>query len=968
MKNNSTVKSSFFKSKTSSIGYAIVLIFFIFLSAKSSTALDKENTNPNAIAYKSKADCSLVRFATIQPVQSGLWSQTSTWPGGTLPTSNDDVVIPAGITLTMIGTCRAKSVRVNGKLNAVNWQEPGAWVDLEAKYIMVMGANAVMEIGTKNQHYQSNLGCKITLTGSNPNEMIPGTSINSKALMVMNGATLEMHGKPKTPWVKIGDKAELGATSITLSEPVDWEIGDQIVITSNRLNPYEAEEKIITAITNGGTVVSFNTPMAYPRMGELKAYSKPDNSQSWNVDTRVEVGLLSRNITIQGDATSSSNGFGGHIMIMNGSNGNADNVELHRMGQKATLARYPWHWHMLGSDGNGQYLKNSSINVSYNRAVTIHGTWGTQVDNNVAYDHIGHGIFLEDGSEINNVISNNLVLLTRQAAEGENLLDTDREPYQKFQNSSPSSFWITNPNNTFIDNIVAGSDGTAYWFAFPQKPTGLSATDPRFSSMEPVNLNLGRFDGNAAHSSVNGIDINDQLNNQHELRPNGRWNNSQQAVFNDLTFFSNYFSLYAGIGDQTEDVVYNNVISTDVMVHLNFATRHVVQNSIFIADSDAGLLDDIPYTINSLTGTRYFYRLYDGAARVYDSHFVNWNRSNTSFFRNNGAAQKRINHLFRGLTFNHDGAPRVNTPASGLPTNGNALRCPQLWGNIIRDLDGSLTNSGVPNSIVPDVPFYQLSNLNKPSNWSGLTSVSEKFVYCRFPNQPVTVVSKELECGNIEVLNTVQCELGGVQQLHLPLNHGKYEHSIYATQLSGTSFNFVVESELNEGDGLLVRFKGFGNLNGIQIDGITASSSTDAVLNSNTTAYFKDDGDLFVKFVTTNYYKGRDYNLRWISGSLPNLTPEGPVTVDDCNFSVDDSELSSKIIMYPVPATKKISIILPKAEKTDVRIINMLGQVLHQETIEFKKHTLSLDEMGSGVYFLTLIIDGKKIQKSFVKY
>jgi len=35
---------------------------------------------------------------------------------------------------------------------------------------------------------------------------------------------------------------------------------------------------------------------------------------------------------------------------------------------------------------------------------------------NVCYDHLGHGIFLEDGGERNTVIDGNLVAITRKAS------------------------------------------------------------------------------------------------------------------------------------------------------------------------------------------------------------------------------------------------------------------------------------------------------------------------------------------------------------------------------------------------------------------------------------------------------------------------------------------------------------------------------------------------------------------------
>jgi hypothetical protein len=69
------------------------------------------------------------------------------------------------------------------------------------------------------------------------------------------------------------------------------------------------------------------------------------------------------------------------------------------MGQKAIMGRYPIHWHLVTDQAQGQYVRNSSIHHSFNRAVTIHGTDYITVEDNFCYDHIGHGIFLENGAE-----------------------------------------------------------------------------------------------------------------------------------------------------------------------------------------------------------------------------------------------------------------------------------------------------------------------------------------------------------------------------------------------------------------------------------------------------------------------------------------------------------------------------------------------------------------------------------------
>ncbi len=843
-----------------------VLLCFLLLSNTvfSYTYPEKPKTPKITSSYNCAPPAPAV--AAIQPLRSGSWNDASVWPGNSFPTVNDDVTVPAEINLTMVGTCRARTITVMGKLKAVNWQEEGAWVDLEAKYIMVMGANALFEIGTKTNPYLSQLGCVITLKGNNRNELIPGTSVNSKAIMVMNGATMNLHGAPKVSWVKIGAQTTAGSTSITLAEPVDWEVGDEIVITPNRLNPAEAETRVITNISNNQKTISFDAALQFPRMGELKNYS--NGIRSWTVDTRAEVGLLSRNIKIQGDNnTTDANRYGAHIMIMNGATANADNVEFFRMGQGGTLGRYPWHWHLLGPGGEGQYISNCSIRKSYNRAITVHGTWGTLVDNNVAFDHLGHGIFLEDGSEINNTFSKNLVLLSKKPRQQDALLDSDFE-FNTLQNKSPSAFWITNPGNTFKDNIVAGTEGTAYWFAMPDKPTGASESLPALSNLQPRRTDLIEFSGNVAHSTGNAFDANDMLDNQHRLLINRSIDSPNPFLIQDFTVFSNKLNFYTGIGSKDEDIIFDNAKSADTEIHVMLATRHIIRNSIFIADTD----NDI-YNVNTFRNQQtHLYNLYDGAGRIYDSHFVNWNRNYTSVFRTNGAGEKRINHLFRGITYNHKGTPRIKTN-SPKPTNNIANRCSQVWSDVIRDLDGSLTRTGVPSSLITDIPFYTFDNTHQVSNWDGLHSVSNKFVYINHVNnQPVRVTRKDLTCNNARYFQTSDCELGKFIQLHLALDDGKYEHSIYFDNLTKTQLDVNVNSDLEAGGDLTIRYKGFGRLNGVNIAGVNRENSIDAVRNSNSTAYYVEpNGDLYLKFVTTNSFKGQSHIIRWNSGSLPSM-------------------------------------------------------------------------------------------------
>ena len=209
---------------------------------------------------------------------------------------------------------------------------------------------------------------------------------------------------------------------------------------------------------------------------------------TFDVDERGEVGLLTRNIKIQASADAEQSYFGGHIMAMPSSKMFVSGVELNRMGQHMTLARYPIHWHLVG-DAKGQYIKNASIHDTYNRCVTVHGTNNLRVENNVTYNIVGHCFFLEDGIEHGNEFVKNLAIQikchptkacvpTNLAANGE--ISENRQTIRQASMSGkdtllPSdntvaAYWITNPDNTFIDNVAAGSDENGFWLSLPEHP------------------------------------------------------------------------------------------------------------------------------------------------------------------------------------------------------------------------------------------------------------------------------------------------------------------------------------------------------------------------------------------------------------------------------------------------------------------------------------------------------------------
>lgn len=395
------------------------------------------------------------------------WSDPATWPNNRVPQAGAAVVIPPGTNVLLdVSPPALRSLQVDGGLVFDNQD-----LNLSADWVMVHGR---LQIGTEQVPYRNR--ATITLTGSNESENI--MNMGTKMLGVMGG-TLEIHGEPRLSWTTLRTTADKGASQLTLARTPDWRPGDRIVIASTDFHFEHAEEVTIKSVS--GSTVTFEPALKYQHWCQAETFA------SQTITECAEVGLLTRNIVVQGEAASSASGFGGHLMAMQGSSVRIEGAQFTRMGQKKKLGRYPIHFHLVG-EAAGSYVKNTSIEHAFNRFLTIHATHQLLVSNNVAYDTIGHGYYFEDGIETRNTLEGNLGLVTRNAKNGELVTPSDNEA---------SVFWITNPDNTIRNNVAAGSEAFGFWLGFPEHPVGLSATDKVWPRRTP----LREFRDNIAHSN-----------------------------------------------------------------------------------------------------------------------------------------------------------------------------------------------------------------------------------------------------------------------------------------------------------------------------------------------------------------------------------------------------------------------------------------------------------------------------------
>lgn len=119
----------------------------------------------------------------------------------------------------------------------------------------------------------------------------------AKSVSVRNGS-LELYGKHVMhTWTRLSETANAGSKSIKLQLSVsDWSVGDEIVIASTSKSLRENEVVKIIGIRDGGRTLDIAPPLDYTHISFNQTIA------GHMIETRAEVGLLTRNVVVQGEA------------------------------------------------------------------------------------------------------------------------------------------------------------------------------------------------------------------------------------------------------------------------------------------------------------------------------------------------------------------------------------------------------------------------------------------------------------------------------------------------------------------------------------------------------------------------------------------------------------------------------------------------------------------------------------------
>eukprot|EP00004_Rigifila_ramosa_P004839 TRINITY_DN152_c0_g2_i4.p1 TRINITY_DN152_c0_g2~~TRINITY_DN152_c0_g2_i4.p1 ORF type:complete len:1231 (+),score=275.22 TRINITY_DN152_c0_g2_i4:31-3693(+) len=419
-------------------------------------------------------------------LQTGLlrWEDPASW-GGAVPAANSAVVLPSNSKILVSGCSflpegySSITIPATSELIFNNHD-----ISLTTPSIYVQGA---LRMGSETCRLSSKI--TITFTGPATTADVIGPNCGAKGVCTSTSGIIDMHGQLyQKSWTRLAFTAFSGDERAYLQQPVNWRAGQLVAVTTTVFqDEVELQNEVLTvaAVSSDGKIVRFTTAFKYTH------YAGPEY--------QAEVALLSRDILLQGDASSEASQFGGHLLVRG--QGRFSGIQGYRMGQKNMLARYPFHYHMIGAAPTS-WIKDSSVYRSFFRCYTIHGTHQVLLDRNVAYDVIGNCYYLEDGVEENNTLSYNFggfVHTIGTPAAGASQVGevfTSSSTLLIPSDRTAAPFYATNAYNSWIGNAASGG-----WtgFSFPNlpKPIGAYASVVMQPQLRPLRL----FEGNTAHSS-----------------------------------------------------------------------------------------------------------------------------------------------------------------------------------------------------------------------------------------------------------------------------------------------------------------------------------------------------------------------------------------------------------------------------------------------------------------------------------
>lgn len=449
---------------------------------------------------------------TVQSARSGLWSDPATWTPRRVPGAGDRVLVRSGMTVEydvaskavlrlvqVVGTLKF-STTVSTELNvglltirhSEACSEHGFSCEFEAARTGPETRDELwptLLVGTRETPIPAHLSAKIRL------HYVDGLSREDAPAIACCSGRMEIHGAPMSrTWIKLDADVRAGTTEVLTTEaPSGWKVGDEVLLTAaeraggsgsfrksaRRTKQAQSETRRLVAID--GRTLTLDRPVQFAHRG--------------TGEFRCEIANLSRNVVIE---SADPQGVRGHTVFHRFSRGGISYARFAHLGKEGVLGRYAIHYHLVGDTMRGSVVQGVAVVDSHNRWVTVHGTEYLIVRDCVGYQSVGHGFFLEDGTEVMNLLDRNLAV---QAFRGPRL----KEQALPFDPNDGAGFWWANGLNTISRNVSCENDEYGYRYDMQKR----SNFDSRLPVRQPDGsetvvdvrtLPIWRFEDNEAHA------------------------------------------------------------------------------------------------------------------------------------------------------------------------------------------------------------------------------------------------------------------------------------------------------------------------------------------------------------------------------------------------------------------------------------------------------------------------------------
>jgi cell migration-inducing and hyaluronan-binding protein len=653
------------------------------------------------------------------------WSDPATWPDKKVPAKDDVVTIEKDMNVILdVSPPPLHGIKLDGTLSFADNKD----LELTTEWIVMHGT---LEIGTEARPHTRK--ATITLTDNVKDEDIsmPAATVASdrsdRGIMLMGG-TLSLHGNRTNSWTKLSKTADAGSNSIDVLNAAGWRVGDMIVLASTDFDAHQAERRTIAAIR--GNTITFDKKLDYMHFGKI-TFDVDERGEVGMLSRNIviqasadaDTNLFGGHIMAMG---ASKMFFDGVELNRMGQNMHLARYPIHwhlvgdAQGQYIKNSAIHDTYSRCVTVHGTNYLDIEN-NVTYN-SIGHCFFLEDAVEHGNQYVH-NLGILTKCHPDAPCVPTNLAPFMT---ADGKNFVAAGQDAKDILipSDNTASMFWITNPDNVYRDNVAAGSDSTGFWFALPEHPTGKFEGTEISKNTWPRRTKVREFKGNVSHSNFDSFMMDRGPRADGHFAVGGHMSLTNPAEANSpiaesvIEDFTAYKNRNGGLWSRGEMHTYKGLKLADNAIGYTHASGNAGRSAFTSRVVDSLFVGESENIGNPRTPAEMAYgrslpepELADFPIRAYEFYDYRHELDNVTFVNYQDNATRKTGAISY-LLYTSFGMSSHNTVQRAKFINAKPVYFPPMeykWSNddygngsyqasVFNDKDGSV--SGVPNSYI----------------------------------------------------------------------------------------------------------------------------------------------------------------------------------------------------------------------------------------------------------------------------